>query len=1049
MTGTEVAQRALSYMDKYKYIYGAKGEYCGASHIERLILESPSYFNTDAKREAARSKAGNYCADCSGYVCICAEYAQYGSWGLYDVASVRRGLSVVNGTMIAGGGYIPVGAVLWKSGHVGIYVGNQTVVEARSEEVDVQKNKVTERDFTYCLLLPGIQYDESQEDQMVEWPPLSDGENYIPWVGKIVNTPSVVPQISPSNKTAAAGFGLLENGRLVTVVGISGEYYRIKSSMGYYGYVHSYYVGNQNAVDYENQYHQWSGVVNGANGIVNVRTGPGTSFSQHASIPSISSGSTVDVLGEVLGNEDNRLWYQVRVLGVYIGYIRGDLVTRKIFLDYTPWQGVAKSTTGTVNIRQAPTVNSGISIQHAPLKNGEVIDVINETSGDGTIWYEVADSGRPVGYCRSDLIRPNYEAYYVEWDGTLQATTGSVNVRFSPGTGGDKIPGSPFANGTMARVIGEESGSDGYIWYKIVIGAYVGYCRCDLVSVLTDYPEWWASANTTTGTLNIRKMPGTNYDLIVGCPSVPNGTQMKVRSQMCGTDGQVWYKIIVKGIYTGYVRGDLVVPVNTPTYAQWIGCARSTTGVVNVRRKPTTAEGTIDGYSQLKNGECFTVIGQVDGSDGYLWFHICIMGKYYGYVRSDLVSHGVPIESDTSYASWVGVAKSTNGIVNMRAAATTSSTILESLTNGTTVEVIGTQNGDDGYVWYQVKHNQNGYIRSDLVVHPSDTDEGNTFITLTCPPKGVIVMKTAGNIYPSFSSDTMPGVYEIGTYVEVEARVVTNSGTEWYRLAENHSYIRADYIKIFEKEEYCGGMNYTDWTEHEMAMQVYGVVECQRCGYHVPARMYLEKEEKEFIEDVIDLLKVPKSPDADFNINMVIPWARFAIYLSPQLDIYGQFSLEADSNEEASYSIVFENGEITTPGIKAEWDACTVELEKIGFGEYIPSIESVAVEVGTGEYQVSIHYSGSQIVLEISIEKKLEDGTKHIVSIEYVLKNSGDFNGEEKQAYEEIITAVDLHRDTIKMSDIALAILAGIMVAVLVGGVIILMINTGLYAVIV
>lgn len=96
MTGTEVAQRALSYMDKYKYIYGAKGEYCDAGHIEQLILNSPSYFNTDAKRTAARSKAGNYCADCSGYVCICAEYTQYGSWGLYDVASVRRGLSVVN-----------------------------------------------------------------------------------------------------------------------------------------------------------------------------------------------------------------------------------------------------------------------------------------------------------------------------------------------------------------------------------------------------------------------------------------------------------------------------------------------------------------------------------------------------------------------------------------------------------------------------------------------------------------------------------------------------------------------------------------------------------------------------------------------------------------------------------------------------------------------------------------------------------------------------------------------------------------------------------------
>ena len=1033
MTGTEVAQRALSYMDKYKYIYGAKGEYCDAEHIERLIMESPSYFNSDAKRAAARSKAGNYCADCSGYVCICAEYTQYGSWGLYDVASVRRGLSVVNGKMIAGGSYIPVGAVLWKSGHVGIYVGNQTVVEARSEELDVQKNIVTERDFTYCLLLPGIQYDETEEDNMVEWPPLGEVGNYIPWVGKIVNTPSVVPQISPSNKTAAAGFGLLENGRLVTVVGISNEYYRIKSSIGYYGYVHSYYVGNQNAVDYENQYHQWSGVVNGANGIVNVRTGPGTSFSQHASIPSISSGSTVDVLGEVLGNEDNRLWYQVRVLGAYIGYIRGDLVKRKISLDYTPWQGVAKSTTGTVNIRQAPTVNSGISIQRAPLKNGDVIEVINETSGDGTIWYEVADSGRPVGYCRSDLIRPNYEEYYVEWDGTLQATTGSVNVRFSPGTEGGKVPGSPFANGTVARIIGEERGSDGYIWYKIVINSYVGYCRCDLVSVLTDYPEWWASANTTTGTLNIRKMPGTNYDLIAGCPSVPNGTQMKVRSQICGTDGQVWYKIIVKGIYTGYVRGDLVVPVNTPTYSHWIGCARSTTGVVNVRRKPTTSEGTIDGYPQLRNGECFTVIGQVDGSDGYLWFYICIMGKYYGYVRSDLVSHGVPIDSETSYASWVGVAKSTNGIVNMRAAATTNSPILESLTNGTTVEVIGTQNGDDGYVWYQVKRNQNGYIRSDLVIHQSDTDEGNTFITLTCPPRGVIVMKTSGNLYPSFSSDTMPGVYEPGTYVNVEAKVITNSGTEWYRLAENHAYIRVDYIKIFEKAEYCGGENYTDWSEHEMAKQVYGVVECQRCGYHVPDRNYLEEDEKEFIRKILEIMKVPEIQDTEINFDLVHPWARFPIFQSTVFDIYGQFMLEAESNTDATYSMVFENGKFLNPAIKANWEDCILELQELGFSKYIPDAEAVAIEIGTGEYSVALHYGSDQITLEIIIEKRLTDKTKHVMSMEYILKK-GDFLDQlEREAFETVIELIAFAKKTQNELEAMLSILGSIMKSALEG----------------
>lgn len=44
-----------------------------------------------------------------------------------------------NGKVIADGKFIPLGAILWKPGHVGIYVGNQVVIEARSELVDVKQ----------------------------------------------------------------------------------------------------------------------------------------------------------------------------------------------------------------------------------------------------------------------------------------------------------------------------------------------------------------------------------------------------------------------------------------------------------------------------------------------------------------------------------------------------------------------------------------------------------------------------------------------------------------------------------------------------------------------------------------------------------------------------------------------------------------------------------------------------------------------------------------------------------------------------------------------
>ena len=88
--------------------------------------------------------------------------------------------------------------------------------------------------------------------------------------------PSVVPQISPSNKQAAFGFGMLNNGTQVTVVGVDKDYYRIKSAFGSYGYVYSYYIGTLNAASYEKQYNQWVGSANSTTGIVNIRTGPST-----------------------------------------------------------------------------------------------------------------------------------------------------------------------------------------------------------------------------------------------------------------------------------------------------------------------------------------------------------------------------------------------------------------------------------------------------------------------------------------------------------------------------------------------------------------------------------------------------------------------------------------------------------------------------------------------------------------------------------------------------------------------------------------------------
>ena len=214
MTGYEAAQNALMYMNEYRYIMGAKGEVCSAAHVEDLISQNLWYFNTELKKTAARANTGYPCADCSGYVSLCTGSGLKSSYSLHDYADERRALvyyytSETGGEWKTSAGYIPIGAVLWKSGHVGIYVGNQEVVEARSEELNVEKNNVNGRGFTYCLLIPGVQYEENLTDAAVS---VNATVGYIPWIGKIINADLVYPSATPSASSGAAFTGMLLNG---------------------------------------------------------------------------------------------------------------------------------------------------------------------------------------------------------------------------------------------------------------------------------------------------------------------------------------------------------------------------------------------------------------------------------------------------------------------------------------------------------------------------------------------------------------------------------------------------------------------------------------------------------------------------------------------------------------------------------------------------------------------------------------------------------------------------------------------------------------------
>ncbi|MBR6405852.1 MAG: SH3 domain-containing protein [Lachnospiraceae bacterium] len=578
---------------------------------------------------------------------------------------------------------------------------------------------------------------------------------------------------------------------------------------------------------------------------MNVRIAPRTTAALHGTFPELLNGTQVRVTGETLGTEDLRLWYQVTLSDNSTAFIRSDLVNPVVISNYTAWNGKAQSTTGTVNIRSAATVNSSLSQLHAPLSNGDSVTVTGETMGsDGYRWYSVSIDDTAVGYCRCDLIVPAYKDYYEEWYATIQTGTGSGNLRVGPGTNYNTVTGSPFANGTLVHIEGEADGADGYVWYQLteLSGYRRGYIRADLVQAASNYPNWAAYAETVTGTLNIRSGPGTGFALSNVVSSVSNGRELTVISQTLGTDLKIWYQVKVDGVTAGYVRSDLVIAARPKAYAEWTATAASNTGVVNIRSGPSTNTAVISGYPQMNNGDQCTVYGQVEGpDDGMVWYKVKVMNTWFGYVRADLLSHGTTVTVTHGYAKWNGKLQGATQNVNIRTDAGTGYDIAATLPNGTNVEVIGTKNGADNYVWYQVRTSgAAGYVRSDLVVHAGDTIGDNPYTVVSW--QGRMVTNQAVNVY-DYPMATEEASYPVpmGTYFLISEKVFDSNGGVWYHgtaedgvVDQNNNpvsgFIRESEVKVFPKATECQNDNDT----HEYYYPDGNVLEeCSKCGKHV------------------------------------------------------------------------------------------------------------------------------------------------------------------------------------------------------------------------
>ena len=147
MKNTEFVENALKYKG-YGYVYGAKGQMYSEAEAKRMAKsgsKSEYYYLTTCKRWF-----GHNVVDCSGLV-----YLSLGK------KNMRRADGYMDSCKVQGDiKSIPekTGLIVWKKGHIGIYIGNGKVIESRGVAYGVVITNLKDRPWTKYGELPDIEY---------------------------------------------------------------------------------------------------------------------------------------------------------------------------------------------------------------------------------------------------------------------------------------------------------------------------------------------------------------------------------------------------------------------------------------------------------------------------------------------------------------------------------------------------------------------------------------------------------------------------------------------------------------------------------------------------------------------------------------------------------------------------------------------------------------------------------------------------------------------------------------------------------------------------
>ena len=144
---------------------------------------------------------------------------------------------------------------------------------------------------------------------------------------------------------------------------------------------------------------------------------------------------------------------------------------------------------------------------------------------------------------------------------SASAARSLVNVRLGASTKADLL--ARLAAGEIVTVIGQTTGADNKVWYRILYGSVIGYIRHDLVDVLCGTALLGGPTDPVPRCIGQTNMRAVNVRLEMSTSSarvrlLRRGQTVTILGRAYDIYGTPWYYVVIPTGAIGYIRGDLV-----------------------------------------------------------------------------------------------------------------------------------------------------------------------------------------------------------------------------------------------------------------------------------------------------------------------------------------------------------------------------------------------------------------------------------------------------------------------------------------------------------